>query len=503
MAKSDKKDIYNASMGKVNQSEGEYNRLNDTITGRGDTTWDRATEDYNPAFKGYSDYAAGGGLKPEDIDRMRSAWGNVGGSGGGGYGGWSAPKLGTSAYQGLSSAFANAYRPDYNESDTGFRRLSSKTGGFDESKLGQIYGNIDTLTGIGETGGITDEDKANILRSQMLEQEKTGGYSDQDKALIRAKSAASSPAYFSALKDNLERQRAQTGNLANAGAVNFKLARQGAQQQGQDRIDQEMKLQESVRAGKERAGQYLSQKGLDLAGLRTANQLQGARSAGDLGLSTQQGITANQMEALRGLQSSQTNLGQWGLGQAGGLDQFGLQRAGGLDQWGLAQAQLDAQAAASNAAGGAASGYASARDKAEFEQWVTEYGNQQKQYGIGGLNDLYKTNLGASQNYSGMSLDALNSKYGTQGNLLGLATQNRGNTAMENLGTIGGIVAPIAGAALGTFGGGNNNGMARPTGGGWGPNINIGTVTGNTGYPSGGFNIPPNFQYPPSRRVGG
>src|SRR6188474_385987 len=107
MAKSDKKDVYNASMDKVKSSEGEYNALSD----------------------------------------------KVGGSGG--WGGITNPLANkSSAYQNLNSAYANAYRPDYGEADTGFRRLASSTGGFDQDKLNQIYGNVDTLTGIGQTGGI-------------------------------------------------------------------------------------------------------------------------------------------------------------------------------------------------------------------------------------------------------------------------------------------------------------------------------------------------------------
>jgi len=438
MAKDDRQKVFDTSMDKVKQSENEYNALNAKISGRGDTTWDRATENYNPAFAGYKSYAEGGGLTPADIERMNKAYG----SGGGGGGSVSNPLAGkTSHYGGLTSAFNNAYRPDYTESDTGFRKLASASGGFDQAKLDQIYGNVDTLTGIGQTGGITQEDKDNILRAQMLDQEKTGGYSEQDKALVRAKSAASSPAYFSALKDNLERQRSQTGNLANAGAVDYKLNRQSAQQQHQDRLAQEMALQESVRGGKERAGQFLSQKGLDLAGLRTANQLSGARSAGDLGLNTQMGITANQAEGLRGLAGSQTNLGQWGLGQAGGLDQFGLTQAGGLDQFDISNASLEQQAQASNAARSAAG----AAENARYQQWLTEYGNEQKQYGITGLNDLYKTNLGASEDFTQMGLQGLNSKFGTQGSLLGLASQNRGKTLGENVGDYAKIAA--AGAA--------------------------------------------------------
>jgi len=466
MAKDDKQNLFNEStrLGKV--AESDYNTQVGRNENRGDITWDRATENYNPAFQGYKDYAQGGGLKPEDIDRMRNAWGNVGSAGGGGGGGFSAPRLGSSNYRNLNSAYANAYRPDYGEADTGFRKLAGEGGGFDKGQLDQIYGNVGQLSEIGRTGGITDEDKSNIMRKSILEQEETGGYSQQDRALIRAKSAASAPAYFGALKDNMERQRSATGNLANAGAMDFKLARQQAQQQGADRLGTEIGLGDTIRKGRETAGQFLSEQGMDLAGLRTGNQLAGARSAGDLGLNTQMGITANQAQGLKGLQESQTGLGQWGLGQAGGLDQFGLAKAGGLDQWDLTQAQMDMQAAASNAAAGSARSYQSARDQAEFEQWVTEYGNQQKQYGIGGLTDLYGTNLGASQNYSGLTLDALNSKFGTQGQMLGHGTQNRGSTAMENLGTIGNVVGGVMGAATGLGGIGSMVGGLAGLGGG-------------------------------------
>jgi hypothetical protein len=472
MAKSKEGDIYNQSQQKINQSETEYNSLYDKIGGRGDTTWDRATNDYNESRAGYSNYAQGGGLTDADRERMQNAINQIGSAGGGGGGGYSAPTLGSSAYRGLSSAFNNAYRPDYGEADTGFRKLAGASGGFDQAKLDQIYGNVDTLTGIGQTGGITQEDKDNILRKQMLDQEQTGGYSEQDKALVRAKSAASSPAYFSALKDNLERQRSSTGNLANAGAVDFKLARQSAQQQGQDRTAAEMGLQESIRGGKERAGQFLSGQGLELAGLRTANQLQGARSAGDLGLNTQMGITANQATGLRGLQESQTGLGQWGLGQASGLDQFGLQQAGGLDQMTMMQAQLEAQARASGAAGRSSASQNQAMANAQYQQWLTEYGNEQKQFGIGGLHDMYNTNLQASQNYSGMSLDALNSKYGTQGQLLGLQTQNRGTSGWERAGSLANAIGGGLGVAT-SWGGGGGGGGGSTGGSNW--------ATGNTG----------------------
>ena len=452
MAKDDKSKIFNTSMDLSKQAGTQFDTAIGTASNRSDTTWDRGTEDYNKAFAGYSDYAGGSGLTPADQDRIRAAYAKIGttGFGGGGGGGAHSNLTGPSAYTNLNSAYANAYRPDYGESDTGFRKLSSASGGFDQGQLDQIYGNVGRLTDIGQTGGITDEDKANINRASILDQEKTGGYSDQDKALIRAKSSASSPAYFSALKDNLQRQRGVSGNLANAGAVDFKGARAAAQQQAQDRISSEVGLQESIRAGRQQAGDFLSQQGMSLAGLRTANEMAAARSAGDLGLSTQEGITQNQLQGLKGLQESQTGLGQWGLGQAGGLDQFGLNKAGGLDQYSVNQAQLDMQAQGINASSGAASAalaQQAAGQQADAERWLTEYGNTQKQYGIGGLESLYNTNLGASQNYTGQQLQGLGAKFGTQGSLLGLAAQNRGNTLGENVSK----GAKIAAAAAATY----------------------------------------------------
>lgn len=448
MAKSDKKDVYNASMGAVKSSGAEYDKLNSTITGRGDTTWDRATENYNPTYQGYMDYAQGGGLTPEDKARMQGAMDQYQSAYGGGGGSISNPLAGkNSNYKGLSSAYSSAYRPDYGEADTGFRKLAGEGGGFDADQLKQIYGNVGNLSKIGETGGVTKEDYDNINRASILEQEKTGGYSDQDRAMIRAKSAASSPAYFQTLKDNLERQRGQTGNLANAGAVDFKLARQSAQQQGQDRVGAEIALGDSIRTGRESAGQFLSEQNLDLYDRRTKNAIQGAQAGGALGLDTQMGITKNQAEGLKGLQGSQTGLGDWGLGQAGGLDNFSLNQAGGLDQWDISNASMDMQAQQSNNASSAAGSRAAAEANLKYNQWLTEYGNEQKQYGLGGLNDLYNTNLTASRDFTGMGLEGLSGKYGTQGSMLGLASQNRGDTLGETVGKYG----KVAGAAALTY----------------------------------------------------
>jgi len=465
MAKDDKQKLFDKSYGLVQQAQTDYGKVIGKDAERSQTTWDRATENYNPAFQGYKDYAGGAGLTQADKDRMQDAVNKYGEAAGGGGGGGVSWNNINNPMAGKSSAYASAYRPDYGESDAGMRNLAGKEGGFDKGKLDQIYGNVDTLTGIGKTGGITDEDKSNINRESILDREKTGGFTDQDKALIRAKSAASSPAYFGALKDNLDRTRgAMGGNLAGAGAVDFKMARQGAQQQGADRIAAEQGLQDSIRQGKQQAGDFLSGQNMDLAKLRTSNQLAGAGAAGGLGTNVQQAITANQLQGNQGLASSQTNLGQWGLGQAGGLDQFTNNQAQMDYQTQVANSQGNMQAGAANSASRAAGAQAAAGANLDYQKWLTEYGNEQKQYGIGGLDDMYKTNLGASQNYDQLQLQGLNNMSDSQSAMLGHATANRGTTAMENLQTIGNVAGAVGGAMTGMGGLSALGGLGKGTG---------------------------------------
>jgi hypothetical protein len=104
-----------------------------------------------------------------------------------------------------------------------------------------------------------------------------------------------------------------------------------------------------------------------------------------------------------------------------------------------------------------------------YEQWVTEYGNEQKQYGIGGLESLYNTNLTASRDFSSLGLQGLEGKYGTQAQLLGLANQTRGGTLGENAGLIGGLIGTGANAwnamkGLAKPGGGKDKGTTPATG---------------------------------------
>jgi len=427
MAKSDKQKVYDTSMSQIPKIEEDYGKATDTLGSRSNETWDRGTSDYDNAAGSYKNFLDTGGITPDQLAALQRGGGGV-----------SNPLAGLSSnYAGISSAFANAYRPDYGESDAGYRKMAGAGGGFDADKLNQIYGNIDQLTDYGKTGGITDSDVSNVNRQPLLDFEQNGGYDDNARAMVRAKSAASSPAYFGAMKDNMQRMRGITNNLAGAGKVDFKLARQQAQQQGQDRLNAEIGLNDSIRTGRMDASKFLSGQNLQLAGLRSGNQINAANLAAGQGTDLQKAITANQLSGLGGLASSQTNLGEWGLGQAGGLDQFALTKAGGLDQFQAQQAAMQQSADSAN----------SSRADADA-RWALEYGNANKQWATEGLSDLYKTNLGASQNYSAMGLDALNDKYGNTANMLNLASANRGTTLGERAGTYGKLAAAGAATAL-------------------------------------------------------
>lgn len=441
MAKDDQKNVQDRIYGQADQANKAYSDFSNSLYQPRTDTYNRATDDYNGAFAGYSSQASGGNLTQADIDKIRAA-----GSGGGG-GSVSNPLAGkTSNLAGLTSAFESAYRPDYTTADTGYKNFAD-TGGIDQSGISDTLGK---LKDFGVNGGISAADDANVNRDTLKEFEQTGGYSDADKSYIRSKSAANAPAFYAPIKDSLAQGRNITGNYAGAGAVDFKLARQQAQQGGADRTNSEIALGDSIRTGRMTASDTLAKNYLQELGLRTGNQLTGLTNAGNLDLSTQQLLSSNKLAGLSGLASDQTNLGQWGLGQAGGLDQFGLTKASGLDSWTQAQAQAQMSADSSNAA----ASRAAAGNQQDLEKWLLEYGNDQKSAGVSGLNDLYKTNLDSSKGYADLGLTALDSQYGTAGNLLGLAAQNRGRTGMENATAIG---SALGGAAVGGITGGLTN----------------------------------------------
>jgi hypothetical protein len=140
-----------------------------------------------------------------------------------------------------------------------------------------------------ETGGLGDDDynrirdaysaniggPANAELSDFTDVNKrytdfadTGGYSGGDIQRIRAQAASAAPAFYGAMKDQMNLRRATQGSNASANAgVDFKLARQQAQGAAANRLGANIGLAESQRAGKQFGIQ-----GLESTATTTGNQ---------------------------------------------------------------------------------------------------------------------------------------------------------------------------------------------------------------------------------------
>lgn len=351
MAKGDQKNITNQTRTMQGQQQNAFNQYQTSLAPIRSDLYGRTGQDYNEARAGYSDFASTGGLTPEDMARLRGM------VGGGGYGGPSGP----SALEGVnfarSSAAAGLAGPNLKEANAGYSNFS-KTGGFNEADINEI------------------------MRGSLKDIEATGGYSPEALARVRQQAASNAPGFFNAIKDQYDQSRAVRGNLAGANSINFKLARQGAQQAAQDRLAAEIGLNESITGNKMNAGNILSGNYLGLTGQRNANMLAG----------------------LGGLSSNAIADANFGLGKAGLIDQYNL-GLGGLD---LSKASgLDSY----NAAQGAASAAGRGQELA-LEKWMLENQWANKQYGIGGLDDFYRFNVGATADVDDRRLRALESQYG-------------------------------------------------------------------------------------------
>jgi len=440
----------------------DYNNYRTGVQSTGSDQFARASNDYAGASSNYQDFANTGGIDPTLKAQLLALYS------GGGPGGVGNPLAGkTSSFAGLSSAANNIKNPDYSQADSIYGNLGAAGGGFDPTALAQIYKNQGALSDIGKTGGITSTDDANINRQSLLDLESTGGYTPDQLANMRRAASSNAPNFYANLKNELDRGRNITGNLAGTGATDFKAARAAAQQSAQDRLNSAIAIQKEVNANKMQAGTTLAGNNLSLTGLRTGNQLAGLTGALSSANDTQRAITGNQLASASGLASDQTNLGQFGLSKAGLLDNFGLTQAGGLDQFTGQQAQMQLSADSANSS--AQNAYR-AQQAGILGDLIagTQAG---REYGTSGLAGLYNTNLAAGQKSQGMDYNALNDYYNTRLNILQNQTANTGGLSkgfdwakaakmgLAGAATFltGGAAAPliaVAGAGNDTTGGG-------------------------------------------------
>jgi hypothetical protein len=421
------------------QAQQDYTNFRTGVQATGSDQFAKAGSDYAGAKSGYNDFAETGGIDPALQAQLLALYS------GGGPGGVGNPLAGkSSSFAGLSSAANNIVGPNYGQADSIYSGLGGAGCGFDPTALKQIYANQGQLSDIGKTGGITPGDVSGIDRQSLLDMESTGGYTPDQLANARRAASSNAPTFFANLKQQLDRGRNITGNLAGTGATDFKAARAAAQQSGQDRLNSALAIQKDINANKMAAGGKLSDQNLSLTGLRTGNQLAGLTGALSSANDTQRTITGNQLAAAGGLSSNQTNLGQFGLSKAGLLDNFGLTQAGGLDQFTGQQAQM--QLSADEANSSAQNAYR-AQQAGILGDLIS--GKQSgREYGISGLSGLYNTNLAAGQKSQGMDYNALNDYYNQRVNILQNQTQN---TAGLKKGFNWGQAAKIAAAAAATY----------------------------------------------------
>lgn len=437
--------------------QGALNSGRDTRNAQYDNTFKQTGENLTK-FTGDT-----GGLNQADIDRLRGLYSaspsgsSSGGSGGGG-GVSGSGSGGGSALNDIDAKYSSAI----GDAKSGFDNVNLDRTNYASNVTGPNLTKVKAgYTGLADTGGISDQDRSDVLRSSLLDQERTGGYTDQDISRIRAKASNNAASTFGAVKDSLDRSRAVNGNTTGLSGTNFKLMREAAKQQAQDKNNAEIGLADAIRANKADAGKFNSGAA---AGLIT--QRDNTKLAGLGGLGTAEMNDANfGLDKARASDEALNNINSNELSLAGGKDNFTLGRsslvddaskaslnaalakASGLDQYSISQAQLGQSA--SNAA--AARAMAEREANADNERWLISQEQSGKQYGTSGLGDL--TSLAGQQRlgYDQLYGNTLGDRSNVSQSAIGLGLQNDqqnksriGEYITNGLGSVAGIAGGFA-----------------------------------------------------------
>jgi hypothetical protein len=326
-------------------------------------------------------------------------WGSTSGGGGGGGGGFVPP---------------SANDPRFKDVESSYRNFMD-TGGWEPDVRKAQQGRIDSLTEIGKTGGLTEEEKQRARGGGYYEEfAKTGGYSDRDLANIRSRANSGVPAAFSRMKAEGDRfANIQGGAGPGRSIMMGRLGRQQAAGAADASLNAEIGIKDKVNQGRQWGTQGMSTSELSLQDLLSKNKLSGLMG----GNQSQQQM----MESIMGGR-------QWGTG--------GLQGMAENDR------QAAMQAAASSAAG---------------DRWSQEFGLRQKLAGLGGLESLYGSSPDEYMRNKQFALDSS----GVYGSGVGQAAmgQKTGNKSGWD------TAAQIGGAVAGGLGGVMTGGMSSLAGG--------------------------------------
>ena len=422
-------------------------------------------------FRGYE---ATGGIDQSSIDRLRGTntsaprSSDSGGSGGsGGSGRVTAPSTPR------RSEYHNLTLNDYSDVLSQYGDFAA-TGGVDLTKSQGIYGNrmgknagvdrtqidetYNDLRDFSKTGGLTEQNRADIQRPTLLEYEKTGGYNDSQLADMRGRSNAAVPGFYNSLKDQLNRRRTSSGGYGSSFDSSTRaLTRDSAIESANAARDTELDLGEKVRKGKLDAATQLSDNELRMLGITTPAKIQALEAASESAFGTEKLIADIQLAAAEGDVEAQKIIQSGRLaGLQGTLDTRSQgfhersTRIGGLQQYGLAQDDIAARDRATRASSSASSAMRDYNDRAltaQNERFLIDSTQRGRQYGDSSGLDLYNSAPAALGQSWNASQNAINSQASAnnQYNSILYGTQNQGTPWWQTAANLAGTAANIYG----------------------------------------------------------
>lgn len=376
-----------------------------------------ATPDYSQAMKGYQDMAATGGA---DLSKA------------------------TSTYRDIQGGNAD---------------MESAAAGLRNIDYSGVNDSIGKLKELGATGGMSDADKANVLRPLYYENEKTGGYSDKNLADIKKEGNASISGLYGNMQDEMNRRRAASGYGGGFGANAQSMARQGAIESGNQDVRTNIGLSESVRQGKMSAADAIQRGQLGISDITGRVKTGALGSAGSLGL----GVTGQQASNLEASGDMTGKIQQLRMAAAQGdveaqrvLQSGKLAGLGGMTDITSRQGQFDLNRA------DLASGNVRALQGME---------QQGQQYGMSGLSSMYGRDQNQLQNEQGNELQAMGMDDTQQARLLEIMQRNsmqpgknqqRYGNILGGIGSAAGLLRGFGGVG-GGFGNSDNPATSGPS----------------------------------------
>jgi len=410
-----------AALGATEDAQKNANQNYDSL--RGENTQVGTNRD-DEIYAGYKGFSETGGVDPNAKSRLLGGYGGTspaggGGSssGGGGGGGGGSIQDYYSDIKGLDRSTYDAAENAFKNLDTSYAKNFADTGGLDEAAMARMRG----------MGGYE-------------EFAKTGGYSDVDKANIRERGLSAASAMGKGMQDEMSARRATQGGYSPGfDASSRALKRDTARNITDNALNTELGIKEKTNEGRKWGISGVAGSEQATQQLKTQNQLEGSKLKAQI----EQAVASGQMSAADG----RARIDQV-------QQQTDLAIATGRTQRDIAAMQL----AAANGNASASRALAEAQMAAQNERFVMELEQSGKLAGLGGMSNLYQTNMDRDLNIT-------NSQVGANVNLGQLRSQQADmiggpwDAVQQGIGGVAGLAGAFSG--LGGFTGGNT-GISGP-----------------------------------------